>query len=86
MNLRSEVRHAWVGSESRSRTAAAYPPIELREMQVFIALTEELHFGRTAERLGLTSSRVSQIARQVSQGLHKSRDRMTCLHASVKTS
>jgi DNA-binding transcriptional LysR family regulator len=37
--------------------------IELRELRVFLTLTEELHFGRTAERLGLTQSRVSQSLR-----------------------
>lgn len=37
--------------------------IELRELRVFIALSEELHFGRTAERLRLTPSRVSQSLR-----------------------
>jgi DNA-binding transcriptional LysR family regulator len=35
--------------------------VELREIQVFLILAEELHFGHTAERLHLTSSRVSQI-------------------------
>src|SRR5215218_9928196 len=34
--------------------------VELREIKVFLTLAEELHFGRTAERLGLTQSRVSQ--------------------------
>lgn len=34
--------------------------IELREIRVFLVLAEELHFGRTAARLGLTQSRVSQ--------------------------
>jgi DNA-binding transcriptional LysR family regulator len=38
--------------------------VELREIRVFLALCEELHFGRTAERLGLTPSRVSQIIRE----------------------
>jgi DNA-binding transcriptional LysR family regulator len=37
--------------------------VELREIRVSIALAEELHFGRTAERLGLTQSRVSQTIR-----------------------
>jgi arginine decarboxylase len=32
----------------------------MRELRLFLALAEELHFGRTAERLGLTTSRVSQ--------------------------
>src|SRR5215469_8151603 len=36
---------------------------ELREIRVFLVLAEELHFGRTAERLGLTQSRVSQTLR-----------------------
>jgi DNA-binding transcriptional LysR family regulator len=34
--------------------------IELREVRLFLTLAEELHFGRTAERLGLTTSRASQ--------------------------
>jgi DNA-binding transcriptional LysR family regulator len=37
--------------------------IELREIRVFLTLAEERHFGRTAERLGLTQSRVSQTLR-----------------------
>jgi DNA-binding transcriptional LysR family regulator len=37
--------------------------VELREIRVSIALAEELHFGRTADRLGLTQSRVSQTIR-----------------------
>lgn len=37
--------------------------IELREIRVFLTLAEELHFGRTAEQLGLTQSRVSQTIR-----------------------
>ena len=37
------------------------PEVELRELEVFMALAGELHFGRTAERLGLTRSRVSQV-------------------------
>ncbi|MGA8017119.1 MAG: LysR family transcriptional regulator [Candidatus Dormiibacterota bacterium] len=39
--------------------------IELREIRVFLTLAEELHFGRAAERLGLTHSRVSQVIRGV---------------------
>jgi DNA-binding transcriptional LysR family regulator len=37
--------------------------IELREVRVFLALAGELHFGRAAERLGVTQSRVSQSLR-----------------------
>jgi len=39
--------------------------IELREMRVLLVFSEELHFGRTAERLGLTQSRVSQSLREL---------------------
>lgn len=34
--------------------------LELRELRLFLVLAEELHFGRTADRLALTTSRVSQ--------------------------
>jgi DNA-binding transcriptional LysR family regulator len=37
--------------------------LELRELRVFLTLAEELHFARTAERLSLTPSRVSQMIR-----------------------
>jgi DNA-binding transcriptional LysR family regulator len=36
------------------------PGVELRTIRIFLVLAEELHFGRTAERVGLTPSRVSQ--------------------------
>jgi DNA-binding transcriptional LysR family regulator len=39
--------------------------VELREIRVFLTLAEELHFGRTAERLELTPSRVSQTLREL---------------------
>ena len=43
--------------------------IELREIRVFLTLAEELHFGHTAERLGLTQSRVSQSLRELEEKL-----------------
>src|SRR5687768_17138665 len=43
--------------------------IDLRELRVFLTLTEELHFGRTAERLRLTPSRVSQSLRELEDKL-----------------
>ncbi|MGZ0145682.1 LysR family transcriptional regulator [Kribbella sp. WER1] len=45
------------------------PDVELRELRVFLVLAEELHFGRTAGRLGLTTSRVSQTVRAVERKL-----------------
>jgi DNA-binding transcriptional LysR family regulator len=37
--------------------------MELREIEVFLILAEELHFGRTAEKLATSQSRVSQLVR-----------------------
>jgi DNA-binding transcriptional LysR family regulator len=39
--------------------------VELYEIRVSLALAEELHFGRTAERMGLSQSRVSQTIRRL---------------------
>jgi DNA-binding transcriptional LysR family regulator len=43
--------------------------VELRELRVFFELCEQLHFGRSADRLGLTQSRVSQCLRQLESKL-----------------
>jgi DNA-binding transcriptional LysR family regulator len=37
--------------------------VELRDIETFLALSEELHFGRTASRLRVTPGRVSQTIR-----------------------
>ncbi|MFD5230538.1 LysR family transcriptional regulator [Streptomyces qaidamensis] len=37
------------------------PRLELRELECFLVLAEELHFGRTGERLYVSQSRVSQL-------------------------
>ncbi|BFP52621.1 LysR family transcriptional regulator [Streptomyces sp. CMC78] len=36
---------------------------EIRELEAFLALAEELHFGRAGERLYLSQSRISQLLR-----------------------
>jgi DNA-binding transcriptional LysR family regulator len=43
--------------------------VELREIETFLVLAEELHFGRTAERLYLSQSRVSQTIRSMEVSL-----------------
>ena len=44
-------------------------PAELHELKVFLVLAEELHFGRAAQRLMLTPSRVSQVIRKLERSL-----------------
>lgn len=39
--------------------------MDRREIEAFLTLAEELHFGRTAERLQLTSARISQTIQNV---------------------
>lgn len=43
--------------------------VDLRELRLFLTLAEELHFGRTAEKLRLTPSRVSQSLRELEHKL-----------------
>ncbi|WP_328653560.1 LysR family transcriptional regulator [Micromonospora sp. NBC_00330] len=38
--------------------------VELRDIEIFLTLAEELHFGRTAERLHVSQARVSQSIKQ----------------------
>ncbi|MFF1651488.1 LysR family transcriptional regulator [Streptomyces sp. NPDC058240] len=39
--------------------------LERHEVEAFLALAEELHFGRTAERVGITTGRVSQTIKKL---------------------
>ncbi|MEU1940699.1 LysR family transcriptional regulator [Streptomyces coeruleorubidus] len=38
--------------------------VEVRDIEIFLTLTEELHFGRTAARLHVSQARVSQAIKQ----------------------
>ncbi|MFC4063266.1 LysR substrate-binding domain-containing protein [Planomonospora corallina] len=38
--------------------------MELRDMEIFLTLAEELHFGRTAERLRVTPARITQAVKK----------------------
>ncbi|MET8505158.1 LysR substrate-binding domain-containing protein [Streptomyces sp. NPDC004787] len=39
--------------------------LERHELEAFLTLGEELHFGRTAERLGVSTGRISQIVKKL---------------------
>lgn len=45
---------AWIG-----------PDLPLRELECFAVLTDELHFGRVAERLGVTQGRGPQMIKRL---------------------
>ena len=43
--------------------------MELRDIEIFLTLCEELHFGRTAQRLHVTQARVSQAIKKQERGV-----------------
>jgi DNA-binding transcriptional LysR family regulator len=43
--------------------------VELRDIEIFLTLAEELHFGRTASRLHVTQARVSQAIKKQERGV-----------------
>src|SRR6478609_8676070 len=43
--------------------------MEIRHVRVFLTLAEELHFGRSARRLGLVQSAVSQTIRSLEEDI-----------------
>ncbi|MGC4948942.1 LysR family transcriptional regulator [Streptomyces sp. DT224] len=43
--------------------------MELRDIEIFLTLARELHFGRTAERLYVTPARVSQAVKKQERGI-----------------
>src|SRR5580658_8769147 len=52
-------------SDGRESSHADITAVEGRELRALLALADERHFARTAERLGVTPSRVSQLIRKL---------------------
>ncbi|WP_188296824.1 LysR family transcriptional regulator [Streptomyces sp. CBMA156] len=49
----------------RPTPAPVLPELPLQELECFSVLVHQLHFGRTAERLGLSQGRVSQLIKRL---------------------
>ncbi|WP_328389468.1 LysR family transcriptional regulator [Nocardia sp. NBC_00416] len=57
--------------------------MELRDIEIFLTLAEELHFGRTAARLHVSQARVSQAIRQQERRIGAALFERTSRHVSL---
>lgn len=60
--------------------------VDLRELRTFLALCEEMHFGRAAERLDISQGRVTQIIKHMETKLGSSLFERTSRRVSITPS
>lgn len=65
MTIKASGRRANPWRTREDRREPGGQALEQRDLEIFLALVEELHFGRTAERLHVTTARVSQAIKQL---------------------
>jgi hypothetical protein len=57
--------------------------VEQRDIEIFLTLAEELHFGRTAERLHVSTARVSQTIKKLERGIGTTLFERTSRHVAL---